>query len=182
MYWWRYCSGSVTLIQCWTHWSMPTSIATFGKRSKTHSNAYFSIAGTKRHRTVHTTYNRIDLKSRLLFHISIQIDWYNGKMSKHDVNLNRRWSELLSSLFSLYCLCLRPMIISVNDKLHVDNQLLLLINRRWKKTTDPIAARNILQVNHTFCTVQTMVNTEHWTHETEHCRDSIWITIVDTNM
>lgn len=58
-YWWRYFSGSVTSIQCWTHWFTPTSIVTFGRHSKIPWNACSSIAGTKRHRTVHIMYNKM---------------------------------------------------------------------------------------------------------------------------
>lgn len=57
-YWWRYCSGSVTSIRCWIRWFTPTSIGTFERRSKTRWNACFSIAGTRRHRTALTTYNK----------------------------------------------------------------------------------------------------------------------------
>lgn len=57
--WWRYYSGSDTSIQCWTHWSMPISIVISGRRSKTPWNACSSIAGARRHRTAHTTYNKL---------------------------------------------------------------------------------------------------------------------------
>lgn len=56
-----------------------------------------------------------------------------------------------------YCLCLCKLIISVNDKMHVDNQLLILLeeekNREKEVHSMRLEAHSQLQKN-TFCTIQ----------------------------
>lgn len=67
----RYCSGSATSIQCWTHWFTLTSIETFGMHSRTHWNAFSSAAVTRRLRTARTMYSERDgselMRMQLIF-------------------------------------------------------------------------------------------------------------------